>query len=304
MYGIPNMKLDKQVVFRRIELMQSVGIKFVLNTEIGRDISAQELVDEYDAVVLCGGTGKARQLEVEGSQLQGVHLALDYLKDSTRRLLGDEEPARGFISAKDKQVIVLGGGDTGTDCVATAIRDGCRSIRQFEIQPQPPDRRIKSANPWPEWPRKHKLDYGQAEAFSVFGSDPRHYLLATTKIDGNPQGEVEAVHTVGVNWFKNSSGILAPVAIRGTEKVWPADLVLLALGFVGPDDTLPKGLDLNRDGRGNVQAEFGIFETNRDKVFAAGDIRRGQSLVVWAIQEGKLAAREVDKYLTGQSLIK
>jgi len=304
MYGIPNMKLDKTFIARRIELMQAAGIKFVLNTEIGQDLPAQELVADYDAVVLCAGAGKARRLQVEGHELTGVHFALDYLKDSTRSLLDGNVYDSSFINAEDKNVIIIGGGDTGTDCVATAIRQKCRSVHQFEIQPEPPDRRIESSNPWPEWPRKQKVDYGQAEAISISGTDPRHYLLSTCKIAGNQQGEVQAVHTVGVNWFQSAAGILEPMEVPGSEKVWPADLVLLALGFVGPEDKLPEALQLNRDERSNVQAEYGVFETSADKVFVAGDMRMGQSLIVWAIQEGKLAARGVDKYLTGHSLIK
>jgi glutamate synthase (NADPH/NADH) small chain len=298
------MKLDKAVVMRRIELMQTSGVNFVLNTEIGRDISAREMVDRYDAVVLCAGSGKARTLQIEGHDLQGVHLALDFLRDNTRHLLDGIEDENVFINARDKNVIVLGGGDTGTDCVATALRQGCKSVNQFEIQPQLQDRRIETSNPWPEWPRKQKTDYGQEEAIYKYGVDPRHYLIATKRITGNSQGQVDAVHTIDVNWFKNAAGILEPVDVASTEKVWPADLVLLALGFVGPEDTIPAELKLKRDERSNVQAEFGDFETSMDKVFVAGDMRRGQSLIVWAIQEGKLAAREVDKYLTGKSLIK
>ncbi len=304
MYGIPNMKLDKTVIARRIELMKAAGIKFVLNMEIGKDLPAQELVTEYDAVVLCAGAGKARRLQVEGHDLKGVHFALDFLKGSTRSLLDGNAYDSNFISAQDKNVIIIGGGDTGTDCVAAAIRQNCRSIHQFEIQPELPDRRIESSNPWPEWPRKQKVDYGQAEAISISGTDPRHYLLSTRKIVGNQQGEVQAVHTVDVNWFRSAAGVLEPIDVPGSEKVWTADLVLLALGFVGTEDNIPEDLKLNLDDCSNVQAEYGVFETSAEKVFAAGDMRRGQSLIVWAIQEGKLAAREVDKYLTGHSLIK
>ncbi len=304
MYGIPNMKLDKTILNRRIELMQESGIEFMLGIDIGKDLSAQELVDNFDAVILCAGSQKARQLNVEGKDLKGVYLALDYLSGSTRSLLDGSEHDSSFINAKDKNVIVIGGGDTGTDCVATAIRQNCKSILQFEIMPEPPDRRIKSANPWPEWPRKQKVDYGQAEAISINGRDPRHYLISTQEIVGNSQGEVQSLHTVEVNWFKNAAGIMEPVKVPGSERVWPSDLVLVALGFVGPEDSLPEEFKLSRDEKSNVQAEFGVFETSTEKVFAAGDMRRGQSLIAWAIQEGKLAARAVDKYLTGYSLIK
>ncbi|HWQ73900.1 MAG TPA: glutamate synthase subunit beta [Syntrophomonas sp.] len=302
MYGIPEMKLDQAVIARRTELMQAAGVKFVLNTEIGVDLPANSLTDNFDAVVLCAGAGKPRRLQVEGHDLKGVHFALEYLKGCTRSLL-DGDDSDMYINARDKDVIVIGGGDTGTDCVASAVRQHCHSVRQFEIMPEPPDRRIKSSNPWPEWPRKQKTDYGQAEAMSISGVDPRHYLISTKKIAGDGQGRVKELHTVGVNWFRNPAGRMEPMEVPGSEKVWPADLVLLALGFAGTEEALPAELGLELDERGNVQAGFGLFETNTEKIFAAGDMRRGQSLVVWAIQEGKLAARSVDKYLTGHSFI-
>ena len=304
MYGIPNMKLEKRVVERRLELMEASGIQFVLNTEVGRDIRAQELVDQYDAVVLCAGATKARGLDVEGKELKGVHFAVDFLKDNTKSLLDSELKDGNYISAKGKKVIILGGGDTGTDCVATSIRHGCESVYQFEIMPEPPEKRREASNPWPEWPLKLKVDYGQEEAICLYGKDPRNYLISTKKIVGNEKGEVKEVHTVEISWVKNSSGRMVPQEIPGSEKVWKADLVLLAMGFLGPEDTIPKELMLERDSRSNVQAEYEVFETNVEKVFAAGDMRRGQSLVVWAIQEGKLVAREVDKYLMGKSVLK
>ncbi|WP_425803697.1 glutamate synthase subunit beta [Desulfitobacterium sp. Sab5] len=304
MYGIPNMKLDKGVVERRLELMKSSGIKFVLNTEVGKDIPAQELVDKYDAVILCGGATKARGLDVEGKELKGIHFAVDFLKANTKSLLDSGLKDGSYISAKDKNVIIIGGGDTGTDCVGTSIRHGCKSVYQFEIMPEPPAERIEETNPWPEWPKKLKVDYGQEEAISLYGKDPRNYLINTKKIVGNENGEVKEVHTVEITWVKNASGRLVPQEVPGSEKVWKADLVLLAMGFLGPEDTIPNELKLNRDARSNIKADYEVFETNVEKVFAAGDMRRGQSLVVWAIQEGKLVAREVDKYLTGKSVIK
>lgn len=304
MYGIPNMKLDKRAVERRLELMKASGIKFIMNTEVGKDIPAQELVDQYDAVVLCGGATKARGLDVEGKELKGVHFAVDFLKANTKSLLDSELKDGNYISAKGKNVIIIGGGDTGTDCVATSIRHGCESVYQFEIMPEPPAKRIEASNPWPEWPKKLKVDYGQEEAISLYGKDPRNYLINTKKIVGNENGEVKEVHTVEITWVKNASGRLVPQEVPGSEKVWKADLVLLAMGFLGPEDTIPNELKLNRDARSNVKADYEIFETNVEKVFAAGDMRRGQSLVVWAIQEGKLVAREVDKYLMGKSVIK
>lgn len=301
MYGIPNMKLDKKIVERRLAVMKQSGIKFVLNTEVGKDISASQLVDNYDAVVLCAGATKARGIAVEGKELKGVYFAVDFLKANTKSLLDSGLKDGMYISAKDKDVIVIGGGDTGTDCVATSIRHGCKSVNQLEIMPEPPQHRIEETNPWPEWPVKLKTDYGQEEAIYLYGKDPRNYLVSTKKIVGNEKGEVKEVHTVNVEWIKDSAGRNNPVEVPGSEKVWKADLVLLAMGFLGTEDTLPNELKLARDARSNVKAEFEIFETNVEKVFAAGDMRRGQSLVVWALQEGKLAAKEVDKYLMGKS---
>lgn len=304
MYGIPNMKLEKRIVERRLDWMKASGIQFVLNTEIGKGIPAQKLLDDYDAVVLCGGATKPRGLNVEGKSLKGVHFAVDFLKANTKSLLDSNLTDGGAVSARDKDVVVIGGGDTGTDCVATAIRHGCRSVCQFEIMPEPPHKRVEANNPWPEWPKKLKVDYGQDEAISLTGKDPRNYLINTKRIIGNEKGEVRELHTVRVNWCRGAAGRFIPQEVPGSEKVWKADLVLLAMGFLGPEDTIPGELGLERDPRSNVKAEYGVFQTNVENVFTAGDMRRGQSLVVWAIQEGKMAAREVDQYLTGKSFIR
>lgn len=303
MYGIPNMKLDKKIVERRVSLMKEGGISFVLNTEVGKDISAKKLAEDFDAVVLCGGATKPRGLNVEGKELKGVYFAVDFLSQNTKSLLDSGLCDGKNINVKDKNVIIIGGGDTGTDCVATSLRHGCKSVYQFEIMPEPPTCREGASNPWPEWPKKLKVDYGQQEAIAVAGSDPRNYLISTTKIAGNAQGEVSQVHTVQIEWVKDATGRMSPKPIAGSEKVWPADVVLLAMGFLGPEDTIPAELGLDRDNRSNIKAEYESFQTNVENVFTAGDMRRGQSLVVWAIQEGKLAAREVDKYLTGSSKI-
>jgi glutamate synthase (NADPH/NADH) small chain len=304
MYGIPNMKLEKRFVERRLDLMKESGVRFVLNTEIGKDIKAQDLVDSCDAVVLCTGATKGRGIDVPGKDLKGVHFAVDFLKANTKSLLDSNHEDGDFISAKDKNVIIIGGGDTGTDCVGTSIRHGCKSVFQFEILPQPAAKRNKGNNPWPEWPKKVKVDYGQEEAISLYGDDPRNYLLSTKKIVGNKKGEVREVHTVEIAWEKDAAGRFVPKEVPGSEKVWKADIVLLAMGFLGPEDTIPQELRLERDERSNVKAEYGVFETNVDKTFTAGDMRRGQSLIVWAIQEGKLAAREVDKFLMGRTVLK
>jgi glutamate synthase (NADPH/NADH) small chain len=304
MYGIPNMKLEKRFIERRLNLMKASGIKFVLGTEVGKDISAQELVDNYDAVLLCAGASKGRGIDVEGKEFKGVHFAMDFLKANTKSLLDSNLEDGNYINAQGKNVIIIGGGDTGTDCVATSIRHGCESVYQFEIMPEPPEKRIEADNPWPEWPKKLKVDYGHEEAISLFGKDPRNYLISTQKIVGNENGEVKEVHTVEITWQKDASGRFLPQEVPGSEKVWTADLVLLAMGFLGPEDTIPDELKLERDLSSNVKAEYEIFKTNIEKVFTAGDMRRGPSLIAWAIQEGKLAAREVDKYLMGKSVIK
>lgn len=304
MYGIPNMKLEKAAVARRLELLKKSGVVFVLNTEIGKDISAKELNDRYDSVILCGGATQARELGVEGNDLNGVRKAVDFLTANTKQVIDPQYRIPPSLYAKDKQVIIIGGGDTGTDCVGTSIRQGCKSVHQFEIMPEPPEERIKATNPWPEWPNTLKIDYGQEEAIRLYGNDPRQYEISTKEIISNDKGDVTEVRTVNISWERNKAGQRYPKEIAGSEKVWKADLVLIAMGFVGPEDTLPNELELERDFRGNVLSEYENFRTNTDKVFVAGDMRRGQSLVVWAMQEGKLAAREVDKYLMGKSSIR
>jgi len=296
-YGIPNMKLDKSVVQRRVDLLAAEGVRFMTNTEVGVHLPAPQLMDDYDAVVLCGGATKPRDLQVEGRELGGIHFAMDFLTANTGSLLDSNHGNGLYISAKDKNVIVMGGGDTGTDCVATSLRHGCRDLTQFEIMPRPPDQRAPD-NPWPEWPKIYMMDYGQEEAAARDGSDPRQYALSTTKFVGDDDGNVAELHTVQVEWTSDN-GRPSPKPVPGTEKVWPADLVLLCMGFLGPEDTVLEQLGLERDERSNARAEHGKFATSAPGVFAAGDMRRGQSLVVWAINEGRGAAREVDRYLQG-----
>lgn len=298
MYGIPNMKLDKKTVQRRVDQMAAEGVEFITGTEIGKDIPAARLMEECDAVVLCGGATKARDLPVEGRDLGGIHFAMDFLHANTRSLLDSKHEDGNYISARDKNVIVIGGGDTGTDCVGTSMRHGCASLTQFEILPRPPDERAPD-NPWPEWPKIYLLDYGQAEAKARFGDDPRKYLIMTQKFAGDENGHVKELHTVEIEWAKGDNGRPFPKEIPGTEKVWPAELVLLAMGFLGPEDAALDQLEVERDERSNARAEHGKFATNVEGVFAAGDMRRGQSLVVWAINEGRGAARECDRYLMG-----
>ena len=298
MYGIPNMKLEKnEVVLRRIKLLEDEGVKFVCNCEVGKDVTAKQLMDDFDAVVLCTGATKPRDLPIEGRQLKGVHFAMEFLHSNTKALL-DGKPAP--INAAGKDVVVIGGGDTGTDCVGTAMRHGCQTLVQVEILPKPPQDRAKD-NPWPEWPKTYKLDYGQEEAKARFGDDPRVYLTTATKFEDDVQGNVKAVHLVNIEWGKNEKGQFIPKNVPGTERIVPAQVVLLAMGFLGPEQTLLEALGVERDPRSNVKADHGKFQTSLPNVFAAGDCRRGQSLVVWAFNEGRGAARECDRYLMGKT---
>ncbi|HWP93602.1 MAG TPA: glutamate synthase subunit beta [Thermodesulfobacteriota bacterium] len=300
MYGIPNPHLDKKVVQRRINLMVEEGVEFVTGIEVGKNYPSDMLLKEFDAVVLCCGATKPRDLPIEGRNLQGIHFAMEFLRANTKSLLDSNLMDGKYISAKDKDVIILGGGDTGTDCVATAMRHGCRSLLQFEILPKPPLSRAPD-NPWPQWPRVYKLDYGQEEAAAIFGQDPRKYRVLTKRFVGDERGQVKELHTIRVDWQKGDNGRPVLKEIPGTEKVWPAQLVLLALGFLGPEDTILEQLGIDRDERSNAKAEHGKFATNVEGVFVAGDMRRGQSLVVWAINEGRGAARECDRYLMGST---
>jgi glutamate synthase (NADPH/NADH) small chain len=249
-------------------------------------------------VALCCGATKPRDLPIPGRQLGGVHFAMDFLWANTKSLLDSAHNNGHFIGAQGKDVIVIGGGDTGTDCVGTSMRHGCRSLVQLEILPKPPDERAAD-NPWPQWPKVYKLDYGQEEAAAVFGADPRRYCIMSKRFVGDDQGHVKELHTVLIEWGKDDQGRFVPKEIPGTEKVYPTQLVLLAMGFLGPEELLAKALGLELDPRSNFKAEFGRFATSIDGVFAAGDCRRGQSLIVWAINEGRAAARECDRYLMG-----
>lgn len=308
MYGIPNMKLDKSVITRRVNLMKEEGVTFITGIEVGKDIKTSELNAQFDAIVLCGGATKPRDLNAPGREFNGIHFAMDFLRENTRSLLNNDEKGHGKIFdgtpiiAKDKNVIVIGGGDTGTDCVGTSIRHGCKSVKQIEIMPKPSETR-KDGNPWPEWPMVLKTDYGQEEAINLYGADPRTYLTTVKKFNSDANGNVKSVSTVEVEWKKTSDGRMIPAEIENSEKELPADLVLLAMGFLGPEDTIACELELERDARSNIKADFGFYKTNIDKVFAAGDMRRGQSLVVWAIREGREAARECDRFLQGETFL-
>jgi glutamate synthase (NADPH/NADH) small chain len=298
MYGIPNMKLEKRaVVERRIALMEKEGIKFLCNADVGDNVEAQLLLRDFDATVICTGATVPRDLPVEGRKLSGVHFAMDYLTASTGAVMSGAADSCP-IDARGKDVVVLGGGDTGTDCVGTAMRQGCRSLTQIEIMAIPPQDRAAD-NPWPEWPKVYKLDYGQEEAAAKFGADPRVYLTTVRKLLGDVAGNLTQVVTVKVKWGKDDQGQFMPIEVPGSEQSHPAQLVLLAMGFLGPEQTLLKDLKVECDARSNVRAEHGKFATTIPGVFAAGDCRRGQSLVVWAINEGRGAARECDRWLMG-----
>jgi glutamate synthase (NADPH/NADH) small chain len=299
MYGIPNMKLDKKLVQRRIDQMAAEGVLFIANTEVGTNYPAENLLREFDAVILCTGATKPRDLPVEGRHLKGVHFAMEFLHSHTKHWL-DGHSNGSPISADGRDVVVIGGGDTGTDCVGTALRLNCKSLVQLEILPRPPMNRAKD-NPWPEWPKVYRLDYGQEEAAAKFGGDPRIYLTTAKKFAGDDSGAVKEVHTVQIEWQRNEKGQFVAAEVAGTDQVRPAQLVLLAMGFLGPEQPLLEQLAIERDARSNVKAEHDKYATNIRGVFAAGDARRGQSLVVWAFNEGRGAARECDRFLMGST---
>jgi len=320
MYGIPNMKLDKNYVQRRVDLLAAEGVVFVTKCEVGKSVTIRNAepgipkaeqarfsvvptsdfrlpTSDFDAVVLCGGATKPNDFfaKTEGRSLKGLHFAMEFLHGNTKSLLDSQHADGHYISAKDKDVVVIGGGDTGTDCVGTSLRHGCRSVLQLEIVPRPPLDRAAD-NPWPQWPKIYRLDYGQEEAKALFGDDPRQYCIQTTKFVGDAAGQLQEIHTIRVEWVKDN-GRTVPRNVPGSEKVFPAQLVLLAMGFSGPENQILDQLGVEKDGRTNAKTEPGKFGTNVKGVFAAGDMRRGQSLVVWAINEGRGAAAECDKYL-------
>jgi glutamate synthase (NADPH/NADH) small chain len=295
-YGIPNMKLDKSLVERRVKQLSDEGVRFVTNTTVGRDLPTADLLRDFQASVLCGGATLARELPVEGRSLSGIHPAMEFLSANTKSLLDSKQADHKFISAEGKHVVVIGGGDTGTDCVGTSIRQGARSLTQLEILPRPPEVRAKD-NPWPQWPKTYKLDYAQEEAKALWGHDPRVYSVMTKRFIGDAERSVRELLHVEVEWVKGPDGRFGPREVPGSEKVIPADLVLLAMGFLGPERPLAAQLGLKLDERGNVWTDKSRM-SSVPGVFAAGDMSRGQSLVVWAIREGREAAAAVDRYLS------
>jgi NAD(P)H-dependent glutamate synthase small subunit len=301
MYGIPNMKLDKDVVQRRVDLLAAEGVTFVTNANVGENVDARELHEQHDAVLLATGATKPRDLPIPGRQLRGVHFAMEFLTANTKSLLDSNLGDGKFISARDKHVIVIGGGDTGCDCIGTSMRHGCAGLVNFELLPQPPQERAAD-NPWPQWPRILRSDYGHQEVETRFGQDPRVYCVLSKEFIDDGRGNVCGIKTVEVRWT-NENGKFNMHEVPGSEKTWQADLVLLAMGFLGPEHYLAEHLGLEVDPRSNIKADHGKFSTSLPNVFAAGDCRRGQSLVVWAINEGRGAARAIDEFLMGHSTL-
>ena len=291
MYGIPNMKLGKDVVDRRVDLLKQEGVEFTTNSDVGKDISTDELQDIFDAVIFTTGATKARDLPAENRNAKGIYPAMDYLTSNTKSLLDNGIPDESELSAKGKNVIVIGGGDTGTDCIGTSLRQGAKSIINFELMSQPPEQRSDS-NPWPEWPVIFRVDYGHEESNKVFGKDPRRYQLLTKAFIKDSNGHVKGIKTTNVDF---ADGKLTEV--DGTEKTWDAELVLLSMGFLSPEHYLSEDANIELDERGNYQSKHGEFNTSRNGIFSAGDCRRGQSLVVWAINEGRGVANSVNDFL-------
>ncbi|GAB2548824.1 glutamate synthase subunit beta [Gracilibacillus alcaliphilus] len=296
-YGIPNMKLDKGIVERRINLLKQEGIAFVLNTEVGKDISAESIKADYDSVILCTGAQKHRDLPLEGREAEGVRFAMDYLTRATEKLLDEQVELESELNAEGKDVIVIGGGDTGADCIATAIRQGAKSIVQFGKHPQLPVKRDDN-NQWPAFPQVFSLEYAHKEAKEKFGADIRQYSIQTTKFVTDKQGKLTELHTIEMKKTRDENGMFVFEELPGTERVWPAQLVLIAIGFQGAEQPVLDAFHVQTTNN-KVNASYGDFRTNVEHVFAAGDVRRGQSLIVWAINEGREVAHQVDQYLMG-----
>jgi glutamate synthase (NADPH) small chain len=297
-YGIPNMKLDKGVVKRRIDLLHAAGIEFVVNADVGKNVDPKKLRAENDALLLATGATVPRDLKIPGRELTGIHFAMDFLTANTKSLLASKLADGKYISAKDKRVIVIGGGDTGADCIGTALRHGCKSLINLELLDQSPAKRALD-NPWPLWPKIHRSDYAHEEAIAHFGADPRNYAVVSKEFPGK-DGHVTSVRINRVQW-ETVNGAMKMTDVPDSTETLEADLVLLAMGFLGPEAYLAQALGLELDPRSNYRAAHGKFVTSVPGVFAAGDCRRGQSLVVWAIWEGREAARAVDTYLSGES---
>ena len=297
MYGIPNMKLDKWVIDRKQKVMEEEGVKFVVNADVGKTVKAADIVKDYDSVILACGASNPRDIKATGREADGIYFAVDFLTRSTKHVLTGKKD--GWVDTKGKNVVVIGGGDTGNDCVGTAVRQGAKSVVQIEMMPKLPDERAAN-NPWPEWPRVCKTDYGQEEAIAVFGKDPRIYQATVKEFIADKNGKLKKVKLVKLEPKKDAkTGRLNMVEIPGSEFEIPADYVLIAAGFLGTQDYVAKAFGVKLNARTNVETAEGSYKTSVDKVFTAGDMHRGQSLVVWGINEGRHVAREVDEFLMG-----
>lgn len=299
MYGIPNMKLEKHVIERKIAIMKDEGIEFITNADVGAGIKANKILKDYDRVILACGASNPRDIKVKGRELKGIHFAVDFLKSTTKSLLDSNLSDGSYISAKDKRVLVIGGGDTGNDCVGTSIRHGAKSVLQLEMMPKPPKKR-EELNPWPEWPKVLKTDYGQEEAIAVFGEDPRVYQTTVKEFIGDKEGKICKAKIVKLESKKDeATGRMTMAEVEGSEYTIDVDLVLIAAGFLGSQEYVTKAFGVSVNERSNVKTETGKYKTNVLNVFTAGDMHRGQSLVVWAIKEGREAAKAVDLDLMG-----
>lgn len=301
MYGIPNMKLEKHVIDRKIRVMEEEGVKFVTGVDVGKEVKAAKLLAEFDRVVLACGASNPRDIKANGRDAKGIYFAVDFLKANTKSLLDSGFEDGQFVNTKGKNVVIIGGGDTGNDCVGTAIRHGAKSVTQIEMMPKAPDTRAEN-NPWPAWPKICKTDYGQEEAIALFGHDPRIYEATVKEFIKDKNGNLKAVKIVKLSWEKDKeTGRMNSKEIPGSEQVLDAEIVLIAAGFLGSEKYVTDAFKVEVNERTNVKTESGKYATNVKNVFTAGDMHRGQSLVVWAIREGREAAREVDESLMGYS---
>ncbi|MDE6169070.1 MAG: glutamate synthase subunit beta, partial [Acetatifactor sp.] len=301
MYGIPNMKLEKGIVDRKRKIMEEEGVVFVTGTDVGRDVKAEALLRDFDRVILACGASQPRDIQVPGRDASGIWFAVDFLRANTKSLLDSGFEDKKYVDTKGRRVVIIGGGDTGNDCLGTAIRHGAKSVVQLEMMPKAPEQRAED-NPWPQWPKVCKTDYGQEEAIAVYGRDPRIYETTVKEFVKGKNGSLKGVKTVRVSWKRDAeTGRMSMEEVPGSEKTLEADLVLIAAGFLGTQSYIAEAFGVELDGRTNVKTKAGGYQTSRERVFVTGDMHRGQSLVVWAIREGREAARAVDESLMGYS---
>ena len=301
MYGIPNMKLEKRIVDRKRKVMEEEGVVFVMGADVGKDVKAEQLLREFDRVVLACGASNPRDIKAPGRDAKGIYFAVDFLKANTKSLLDSGFADKAYVDTKDKDVVIIGGGDTGNDCVGTAVRHGAKSVTQIEMMPKAPDVRAQD-NPWPEWPKVCKTDYGQQEAIALYGHDPRIYESTVKEFVKDKEGKLTAVKIVRLSWEKDTAtGRMKMKEVPGSEETLPADMVLIAAGFLGAQGYVAESFGVEQDERTNVKTESQKYRTSKENVFVTGDMHRGQSLVVWAIREGREAARAVDESLMGYS---